>query len=245
MNQVHFSSSRQSAPLMAPFAWTLHSWVQSMPVLAKMGALGLLTTATLLLVWLAAVVRDVSSDSLPLAALLGMLLVSGAWLWHAVLAWLRWQTAQAVLCLVWSGRPVKSVQSGRQVDPSVQPGGWCVQQWGDGPVRVRLVFDWQRWMLLHLQEQRTWPSRRQVWMWVDAHDLTDAHRLRTLLHLPESQTTLPGGHAASSSKPMASWRHKQPSGTILTTSAFPSTQFLPTEIQVFDELEAVAHKEQA
>lgn len=91
-----------------------------------------------------------------------------AWSWHLVRLWRRWQRPADPLWLCWRGPPSP---------------GWQVPAWGEASVSVRCVWDGQGALLLHV---RTTDGRQQAWAWVRDDGDRDAHRLRTLVHLPEA-----------------------------------------------------------
>lgn len=181
------------APLLRPASWRLSPGAVDVPWLRHLGLALLLASALALVAWCAATWleswqhRDLGWPSvmaLPLCAL---------GLRHAWLVGRNWLMPVAPLTLRWIG-PVATLRSG---EPT---GGWRVDEWGDQPVDVSLVWDWQRVMLLRV---RPWESAsHQAWIWLQdrpgqaAHPGGEVHRLRTLLCLPPAMTR-PSAEVAS------------------------------------------------
>lgn len=178
------------APLLRPAAWRLSPGAADVPWLRHLGMTLLSASAVALLSWCVATWLEswrhrelgwASVVAVPLC-LLGLR--------HAWLLAQAWLVPGTPLTLRWTG-PVNPSDAGEPV------GGWRVDEWGAQPVDVRLVWDWQRLMLLQVRPRQA--ASRDAWIWLqDRPGPSDqpgdgVHRLRTLLCLPPAMT---GGHAA-------------------------------------------------
>ena len=200
------------APLLRPASWRLLPGAADVPWLRHSGVALLLLSALALLAWTFAVGLDAwRMRSLSWPAVLSVPLCCFG-LWHVWRLGRRWWGAGAALTLRWSG-PLQALESGEST------GGWRVDAWGEQSVGVKLVWDWQRVMLLRLQSLDD--ARAQVWVWLrdDPRQRDrEVHRLRTLLCLPASMTCPPNKLPARAGL-MASSRHEAPSATATRVSA--------------------------
>lgn len=205
------------APLLRPASWRLLPGAADVPWLRHLGLTLMSASALALLSWCVATWleswrhRELGWASV-VAAPLCLLGLRHAWLLARV-----WLAPGAPLTLRWTG-PVAPADSGALV------GGWRVDEWGDQPVDVRLVWDWQRVMLLRVRPQQE--ASVDAWIWVqDRPGPSDqpgggVHRLRTLLCLPPAMT---GGLAAQAlSVPLKGVAVSAPSGLMASSRHDPS-----------------------
>lgn len=96
------------------------------------------------------------------------LLLALLWSWHLARLWRSWCVPVQHLLLCWQPSP---------------RAGWHVPAWGDAAVAVRVPWDGQAAFLLNV---RSADGARQAWLWVRDDGGRDAHRLRTLLRVPQT-----------------------------------------------------------
>lgn len=173
------------APVLKPAWWRLSLGAADFPWLNRLGMALLVLSVAVLLSWCAALWLGAWRHrsfgwSEPLALCLC------AWgLRHAWRLWCGCRAPLADVTLRWTG-PVHAAPAGAAA------GGWRVDEWGDQPVNVSMVWDLQRFMLLCLHSAGANPHKDWVWL-QDRPDGSGVsgcgvHRLRTLLLLPRSMT---------------------------------------------------------
>ena len=173
------------APALKPACWRLPLGASDVRWLHRLGMSVILISAAVLVswcvaLWLGAWRHRSIGWSEPFA-----LCVCVLGLRHGWRLWCRSRLPAVSVTLRWTG-PIHVTRSGR---PS---GGWRVDEWGDQPVNVSMVWDLQRFMLLCLHSAGAKPQKAWVWLQDGPHDGCAAgsgvHRLRTLLRLPPSLT---------------------------------------------------------
>lgn len=180
------------APLLRPAAWRLVPGAADAPIIRLCGQLLILTSGAAMLAWSTAIWHSAwlqrRVDLATCAAVLLCLLWGAGARW----LWLRWVGRSASLTLRWTG-PVSEVPL-RVAAPTAPAaprltwvGGWRVDEWGDAPVQVELVWDWQRVLLVRLRSNDA--SGPEAWVWLSDRLGNEVHRLRTLLCLPSATTT--------------------------------------------------------
>lgn len=206
-------------PLTRPASWPLKVGAASVPSIKWLGGALWVVAASLALVWLTGLIQDAFAGQLAAwVGAVGMLAVV-AWF---LLAWQvvrQWLTHADTLTLTWQG-PVVAADPARR-GREVSEGGFHVSEW-QAAVQVRVVLDWQRWMLLRL---RTGPAAdaaqgavREAFCWLAVPEPIDGvieradnragalraltavslHQLRSLLYLPPDWITQKGGQPSSS-----------------------------------------------
>jgi hypothetical protein len=195
------------APVLKPARWRLSLAASDLPWLHRLGVALILASVAMLVSWCMAVWLDAWRHrsvgwSEPFALCLCALGLRHGWQ-----LWRSWRSPAASVTLRWTG-PVHVVRSG------MPAGGWRVDEWGDSPVNVSLVWDWQRLMLLCLRSAGTEPQKAWVWLQDHPPDGSGAgagvHRLRTLLRLPPSLTESIDGARSRHAGVMASSMHAPP-----------------------------------
>lgn len=147
------------APAMRDAQWTLLTGATAVPWVRRSGQVLLLGSAAMAWVWALATWQAAWHCVLALA-----------WSWHVVRIWRAWSSPGQALLLCWRAAP---------------EAGWHVPAWGCVTVRVRVLWDGQSALLLHLRAASEGSSpAQQAWLWVSDDGGRDAHRLRTLLSLP-------------------------------------------------------------
>jgi hypothetical protein len=193
-------------PLMKPAAWGLWTGASGMPSVRRAGAVFWLLGSVALATWLAGLLHEALVWGVPTLLLLSGLAVAIGWAWLAWSTWSAWCADLKRLTLLWTGPA-----SPRNPQGGGQPGqgGFRVLQW-QAPVRVEVILDLQRWMLLRVtavQPSANMPASapRQAWLWLHQPQRPEAgseaagarqeggsactlHQLRCLLHLPEHLT---------------------------------------------------------
>jgi len=221
-------------PLIRPAAWRLKMGAASAPAIKWAGGALWAVAALMALTWLIGLIQDAFVGQL--AAWVGALGSLAVIAWFA-LAWQalrRWFTQADALTLTWHG-PVRAADPARRGREKAE-GGFHVTEW-QLPVQVRVVLDWQRWILLRLRTVQTDGDSREAFCWLTmpaqidgsvAHTDVSLHQLRSLLYLPPAWITQGGAQPSSSAgqarhqpKPVASWVALVPSGSKLRSSAKP------------------------
>lgn len=191
-------------PLMKPAAWALWTGASGMPAVRWAGALFWLSGSVVLGLWLAGLLHEALVWGVPTLLLMSGLAVSAGWAWLAWSTWSAWCAGQKRLTLLWTGPLTAEGAAGGR-----RQGGFRVVQW-HAAVRVEVLLDLQRWMLLRVSAVQPSPHPvRQAWLWLQqAHEADPAfaqtvvqaaaqtadagksslHQLRTLLHLPAQST---------------------------------------------------------
>lgn len=207
-------------PLMKPAAWALWTGASGMPAVRWAGALFWLLGGAALGLWLAGLLHEAMVWGVPTLLLMSGLAVAAGWVWLAWSTWSAWCADQKRLTLLWTGPlPPDEGADGQ----GRGQGGFRVVQW-HAAVRVEVLLDLQRWMLLRVSAAQPSPQHpvRQAWLWLQhAHETEPAfaqtvaqaaaqaggagksslHQLRTLLHLPAQLTTAPAARAAGMAPP--------------------------------------------
>ena len=144
------------APLLRPATWSLPTGHADRPTWRFLGRVALVASAFVMWAWALASAREVWP-----------LVVAIAWTWQLARMWAVWSQPAAMVSLRWLA------------PPSV---GWRVEAWGDLPVQVDAVMDFQQAVLLRVFTSSG--VRRQAWVWLIDDGGRDAHRLRALLRQP-------------------------------------------------------------
>ena len=200
-----------------------------------MGSLAWGASTLMLLWWLTGVATDAKAGLVSASWMIAAMAAALAWSVLAWRAWSSWQVAGEAITLSSTG-PVRVTRPAHAAPHVLDAqGGFVVDEWRS-PVRVRMLIDLQRWVLLAVSEVcrpdvgRGQPVR-QCTCWVDLEnpERRALHQLRTLLYLPSSMVTQEGGmaqrdhaKAAKVLKPVASWAVLFQSGTALQRTK-PST----------------------
>lgn len=197
--------------LMKPGAWGLWTGASGMPAVRRAGAVFWLCGSAALGIWLAGLLHEALVWGVPTLLLMSGLAVALGWMWLAWSTWTAWCADQKRLTLLWTG-PLSSPKGAHHGEPRGQ-GGFRVLQW-QAAVRVEVMLDLQRWMLLRVTAvspaaSTTPAGLRQAWLWLHQapeaessspsvaanHEANTAsasslHQLRSLLQLPAHLTTL-------------------------------------------------------
>lgn len=242
------------SPLMRPVSWPVQPGASAVPGLRRAGEGLLLAIALFLLAWLLTLAHDVWRGVEGPWRLLPAALVCLLGLRHVWRVAQTWRRVRPHVTLAWSGALMPAQTTSRQRGRESQGGGWRIDLWGDQPVKVQIVADWQYWVLLKAMPVKPDGMRpTHLWFWLNLRTFPDSHRLRTLLHLSPRLTTPAEGRPAPESRPMASWAAKETPGVVLPTSSSPlfpplrrqrvmspsrplTSEFAPTEIQSFSSL---------
>lgn len=176
------------APLLRPAAWRILPGAADAPLIRFAGQLLIVASGAAMLAWSMAVWHSAwlqrrADLATCVALLLCVLWGAGArWLWLSLVG------QGAPLTLRWTG-PVSEVplRVAAQAPTLTRVGGWRVDEWGDAPVRVELVWDWQKVLLVRLQLAGS--NDAEAWVWLSDRLGSEVHRLRTLVCLPASVTT--------------------------------------------------------
>lgn len=219
-------------PMMKPNTWALWSGSGGLPSIRRAAAAFWLVGGCMVIAWVVGLIHEALVwGSSPLLLFAGLSVAAG-WCWLAWSTWSTWRADRSHLTLLWTG-PVRDVQEDG-VTSSV--GGFRVAQW-DAAVRLDVLMDLQRWMLLRVTSMQA-NSPRQSWIWLDAKaqrpgvagglSRNSLHQLRSLLYLParlttaeDAKPTLHGGLARWLSQAVASWAHSYKSGFKLRSSVMP------------------------
>jgi len=205
---------------MKPASWAIWSGSGGIPTVHRAAAAFWLAGGVMLLAWIAGLLYDaVVWGASPLLLISG-LSVAAVWCRLAWSTWSTWRADRALLTLLWTGpvreSPDDAVDSGKQI------GGFRLAQW-DAPVRVEVVLDLQRWMLLRLTAAEGAP--RQTRLWLETSSRSPLHQLRTLLYLPsrltvaaDSMPHLDGGAGRWLAHAVASWANSFKLGSKLRSS---------------------------
>ncbi|WP_329694071.1 hypothetical protein [Aquabacterium sp.] len=219
--------------MMKPSTWALWSGSGGLPSVHRAAAIFWLLGGVMVVAWVVGLVHEVAVWGGSPVLLIAGLSVAVGWCWLAWSTWSTWRADQSPLTLVWTG-PVREIQ---EDGVTLTVGGFRLAQW-DSAVRVEVLMDLQRWMLLRVTSLHA-TAPRQSWIWLDAKvqrpgasaGLTrnSLHHLRSLLYLPARLTTLTQASRAPLSvamhgmaQAMASWAHTFKSGFKLRSSAMPS-----------------------
>jgi len=149
------------APAMRSAHWSLHTGAAAVPWVRRGGQALMLGSGAMAWMWALACWPAIW----PVALALG-------WSWHLVRLWRAWAAPAERVLLCWRAAP---------------EAGWCVPAWGEVDVQVRVLWDGQSALLLHLRaanEGRV--PTPQAWLWVPDDGGRDVHRLRTLLFVQAS-----------------------------------------------------------
>jgi hypothetical protein len=225
-------------PLLKPRFWSLWSGSGGLHAVRAAAAAFWLAGAAMALAWMVALMHEaVVWGAHPVLLMVGFF-SAVAWCWFAWSTWFTWRSDRPPITLLWAG-PVREVEE-RGVVREV--GGFRVVQW-QAAVRVEVLADLQRWMLLRVRSQHV-NDPRQAWLWLDAKaprpqgattiSRNALHQLRSLLYQPSGLTTAqnvrPADRASLDCQPrsvMASRGHPLKSGgklrSTVSPSAFPST----------------------
>ncbi len=218
-------------PMMKPASWALWSGSGGIPAVHRAAAVFWLAGGVMLAVWVIGLIYEAMVWGVsPLLLILGLSVAAG-WCWLAWSTWSAWRADQTPLTLLWTG-PVRErdddAGARHAIAEKKAAGGFRVTQW-DAPVRVEVLLDLQRWMLLRLST--TSGASRQAWLWLAATPVKPLHHLRALVYLP-SRLTVPIDRAIDRTKApthegasgpwldaMASWLHVFKPGSKLRSSA--------------------------
>lgn len=174
-------------PLTTPAEWQFQPGMVGPAVLPYVGGALWLSSAAVLLVWVAAILHDAVVWGFSPLPVLSALLLSLAWLGFASHVWWRWRLPQDTLTLEWTGLPSTDAPVNRR-DEALSPVGFRVQQW-QLAVQPRIILNLQQWQLLRIKARGAdlpWRKVPVVWVWFDTRSGPSAHKLRTLLQLPLS-----------------------------------------------------------
>lgn len=211
-------------PLMKPASWAIWSGSGGIPTVQRAAAAFWLAGTAMLMAWVAGLWHEaVIWGASPLLLISG-LSVAAVWCWLAWSTWSAWRADRAQLTLIWTG-PVRESPPSPQ-EEAARVGGFRLAQW-DASVKVEVLLDLQRWMLLRVVATSGAP--RQSWLWLETSPRGPLHQLRTLVYLPARLTSAPGRMASSDegtgrrlSHAMASWAHAFKSGPKLRSSVIAS-----------------------
>ncbi len=211
-------------PLMKPASWAIWSGSGGIPTVQRAAAAFWLAGTAMLMAWVAGLWHEaVVWGASPLLLISG-LSVAVVWCWLAWSTWSAWRADRAQLTLIWTG-PVRE-NPDELTGAASRIGGFRLAQW-DAAVKVEVVMDLQRWMLLRVAAISWVP--RQSWLWLETTPRNSLHQLRTLVYLPARLTAAPdamspkGGVAGRWLRhAMASWAHSFKSGSKLRSSVIAS-----------------------
>jgi hypothetical protein len=193
-----------SHPLTRPAAWRLRLGAASVPLIKWAGGALWACAALLALSWLAGLVQDAFAGQLPAWVGAAATLAVIAWF---VMAWQvikQWFIQSDSVTLSWQG-PVQAADPTRR-GHDVAQGGFHVVEWHSA-VQVRVVLDWQHWMLLRIRPLDTRHDRPEIFCWMGMPQTPDEmnesgstllHQLRSLLYLPPAWIAQAGDQPASS-----------------------------------------------
>lgn len=204
-------------PLMKHASWAIWSGSGGIPTVRRAAAAFWLAGAVMLLVWVLGLWHEaVIWGSSPLLLTSGMS-VALVWCWLAWSTWSAWCADRAQLTLIWTG-PVREDQADATGVVALT-GGFRLAQW-DAAVKVEVMLDLQRWMLLRVTA--TGGAPRQSWLWLETSPRGPLHQLRTLVYLPphltvndEPAAARMGGVRSRLRHAVASWAHSFNSGSKL------------------------------
>lgn len=206
-----------SNPLMRHASWAIWSGSGGIPTVRRAAAAFWLAGAAMLLAWVFGLWHEaVIWGSSPLLLVSGMS-VAAVWCWLAWSTWSAWRADRAQLTLIWMG-PVREGLADAAGAVALT-GGFRLAQW-DAAVKVEVMLDLQRWMLLRVTATSGAP--RQSWLWLETSPRGPLHQLRTLVYLPPSLTVnsqpvaaYPGDVRGGLRHAVASWAHSFNSGSKL------------------------------
>ncbi len=181
-------------PLLKPRFWGLWSGSGGSPALRAAAAAFWLAGAAMALAWVVALIHEAVVWGASLVLLIAGLFCAVSWCWLAWSTWFTWRSNKSPITLLWAG-PVRKVEAD---GVTRYVGGFRVAQW-QAAVRVDVLVDLQRWMLLRIRSQHV-KSPRQAWLWLDAKaprpegatpmSSSALHQLRSLLYLPARLTSV-------------------------------------------------------
>lgn len=214
-------------PMMKHASWALWSGSGGIPAVHRAAAVFWMTGGVMLAAWVIGLIYEAMVWGVsPLLLILGLSVAAG-WCWLAWSTWSAWRADQTPLTLLWTG-PVRErdddTGARHAITEKKAEGGFRVTQW-DAPVRVEVLLDLQRWMLLRLSTTSGAP--RQAWLWLVATPVRPLHHLRALVYL-SSRLTMPMDRAKAPTHEgasglwldaMASWLHVFKLGSKLRSSA--------------------------
>lgn len=223
-------------PMTKPNTWALWSGAGGLPSIRRAAAAFWLLGACMVIAWVVGLIHEALIwGSSPLLLVAGLSVAAG-WCWLAWSTWSTWRADRSHLTLLWTG-PVRNVQEDGH---TLAVGGFRVAQW-DAPVRLEVLVDLQRWMLLRVTSIQA-NNPRQSWIWLDARaqrpeivggmSRNSLHQLRSLVYLPVRLTTagsaaspLYGGGIRRLIHAVASWAHSIKSGFSVRSSVMPHGSF--------------------
>lgn len=195
-----------SSPLVRKAKWLIHPGASGAPLVRWLGAGAILLSVAVTLAWCATWLWDATAAGTSPGLLALVVGLTSLVVWQAFALWRHWVPARTPITLLWEGLPARDAQA-TTLSPASSDRrraartGWWVSPWRL-PVRVVLVVDLQRWLLIRLVLPDGAQRPRVCWAWLDlarmAHAHTasrahwsDVHALRLRLHLPAFEPDAP------------------------------------------------------
>ncbi|MBI2732838.1 MAG: hypothetical protein HYX44_05920 [Aquabacterium sp.] len=213
-------------PLMKHASWAIWSGSGGIPTVRRAAVAFWLAGAAMLLAWVLGLWHEALTWGGSPLLLMSGLSVAVVWCWLACSTWSAWCADRAQLTLIWTG-PVREDQ-GDAAGEVTRTGGFRLAQW-DAAVKVEVMLDLQRWMLLRVRT--TGGASRASWLWLETSPRGPLHQLRTLVYLSprltvndESAVARTAGTRSRLRHAVASWAHSFNSGSKLRSPVTkPST----------------------